>query len=541
MQKLPLGISSFETIRTDDYKYIDKTRYIYNLTKTGIYYFLSRPRRFGKSLLVSTLCELFKGKKELFEGLWIYNSDYKWKEHPVVVIDFNSIPHETPERLNENIIYSLNTIAEANAINLSAPSHGAMFKELIVKLKGKYNSKIVVLIDEYDKPIISHLGKGPEALEIAKQNRDFLKSFYGILKDNEVSASLKFVFITGVSKFSKVSIFSELNNLTDLSMLDDYSALLGYTQEELESRFEEHIAEFAKHLKLSRAEALAELKNWYNGYMFSKNGTPVYNPFSILNALNNKDLLNYWFESGTPAFLINLIKQNEYSVTDLESLELTESAFTTYDIDDLKIEALLFQTGYLTITGVRGETKKVYNLTYPNNEVRSSFTEHLLISMSAVKDRAKISKIAFLPDFLNKQDYNNFFETIKSIYAAIPYQIMPQKPAENYFHTAFYLMLASSGADVRLEEPTNHGRIDMTVEFKDKVFIIEFKCGQSAEAAIAQIKEKKYYEKYICSGAESAAPALTPPRAPRKIILIGVDFDTAEKNVREWKVMDFAV
>ena len=517
MQKLPIGIHTFETMITRGYLYVDKTQYVHRMVTQGMYYFMARPRRFGKSLLVSTLKCLFQGRKELFEGLWIAgHGEWEWEEHPVVVIDFNGIPSSNPEKLERSISSHLEEIAAGYGISLEPDYIELQFRNLILALGQKTNMPVAVLIDEYDKPIIGHLGKGKEELEIARANRDILKSYFGVLKDTTVAAALRFVFLTGVSQFSKVS-FSELNNLNDISMHDGYADMLGYTREELETCFEGYIQLLAKKLGRSENETKAELAQRYDGYRFSERNVRVYNPFSILEAFDHQRLKDYWFATGTPTFLVNVLKQEHYDLSRIEGLQVDRSIFTTFEIDNLNPEALLFQTGYLTIENVDGE---IYTLGYPNREVKTSFLKSLLFSTEGIK-RKTSSHVLRLSRYLQEQDLESFFEAVTAIFASIPYDIETKRD-EAYFHTIFYLMVSASGGKAQSSVLTNRGRIDLVVTFPDKTYIIEFKCNQSAEAGIKQIKDQGYAEKYRQSG--------------KRIILMGINFSTEKRNLAAWQV-----
>jgi hypothetical protein len=432
----------------------------------------------------------------------------------VILLDFNGITHDTPENLKISLARTLRKSAEAYAIVSDATLIKDCFKELIISLSQKTGMKVVVLIDEYDKPIIDHLGKGTKALEIARANRDILKHFLGVLKDGDVSDALRFVFITGVSKFSRVSIFSELNNLDDITMNRHYAEMLGYTQKEVETCFAEYIELFAKEHNKSPDKIIEKLKKYYNGYRFSKKEIFVYNPFSVLKSLSGQEFENYWFETGTPAFLVNLLHENRWYLPSIENMQATESVFSTYELDDLKPEALLFQTGYVTIKNVRG---RLYTFGYPNQEVKTAFLETLLYSVA--KGLSNRSRFVLLAEYPFLEDINAFIETVKAIFASIPYT-NEIKRDEAYFHTLFYLMVCASGADADSEVLTSEGRIDLVIEFSDKFYIIEFKCNQSAEAAIKQIEEKNYALKYKQKG--------------KKTILMGINFDSEKRNIAEW-------
>jgi len=508
---------------TGNFVYVDKTRYIYEMARIPQgFYFLSRPRRFGKSLLVSTLKALFESKKELFKGLWIENSHWQWQPHRVVQIDFNGVKSSDAKALEKSLLITLDQIAAQHGVVLKAELLASKFIELFLELQAKYQEKIVVLIDEYDKPIITHLGEGDAGLQIARQNRAVLKELFGVLKEARVSAMLRFVFITGVSKFSKVGIFSDLNNLKDLSMHEGYAELLGYTKDELGSYFSDWIEEFARVRQGSRNEILRQLQDWYNGYRFTKKPAQVYNPFSILNVLSEYDFKTFWFETGTPSFLVHLIKEKDYSIPNIEKLQVQEMTFSTYDLDNLRLEALLFQTGYVTIQDYDGI---LFHLGYPNQEVKTAFLSYIYHNLVELADTTLQAQFSRLHQYLAQEDLEQFIETTNAILAAIPYtqirgQATPEKN-EQYYHTVFYLMVAASGVLVHTEPLSSHRRMDIAVEFKDKVYVIELKCNQSADAAIRQIHEKRYHEKYLQSS--------------RKIHLLGINFSTTERRIVDWR------
>lgn len=519
-KKLPIDIQAFEIMRGEDYLYVDKTHDIYRMATQGRFYFLSRPRRFGKSLLVSTLKCLFQGRKELFEGLWITeHSEWEWKKHPVVLIDFSDIANRTPERLEGGLETTLVSIAEEHQVHLKNQLVTSKFKELILTLSRKTGMPVAVLIDEYDKPIIDHLGKGSKGLEVAKANRDILKSFFGVLKSGHLAPILRFVFLTGISRFSRVSIFSELNNLNDISMSKKYAELLGYTQEELETCFSPYIEQLAEKMTCSVEEIKTRLAHKYNGYRFSKKEVRVYNPFSILKAFNEMELQDYWFETATPTFLVNYLMQERYNLPKLDELKVSHTIFGTFELERLFPEALLFQTGYLTVTDVHNN---VYTLDYPNQEVKTAFSESLFLALTEGADRTISSHVLQLAGHLEREDFDAFFETMTAIFASIPYTINAKRD-EAYFHTIFYLMISASGANADCEPLTSEGRIDLAVEFADKVYLIEFKCNQNAKTAIQQIRNKRYAERYRQSG--------------KKRILMGINFSTEQRNLSEWDVV----
>ncbi|MCP4347395.1 MAG: ATP-binding protein [Desulfobacterales bacterium] len=515
---LPAGVQVFEKMITGNFLYVDKTRYIYEMVRPPqAFFFLARPRRFGKSLLVSTLDSLFKGQKELFKDLWIEKSDWQWKKHPVIKVDFSQINSKTPEQLEESLIFNIHRLSKEHNIDNSSRSLPDCFVRYIVELSKKHNENAVILIDEYDKPLIDHLGKGEDHLSVAKENRDILKQFFGVLKGGDVSSVLRFVFITGISKFARVSIFSDLNNLDDISMQEEYDAILGYTDDELLSLFDTHIYQLKNKLNLEREETIKRIQNWYNGYRFTDSKTKVYNPFSVIKLFQKRKFENFWFETATPSFLLNLIKEQEYPVPDIENLLLSRENFTVYDIEDLQLEPLLFQTGYISIQHF---DDILYKMGYPNQEVKVSFLSYLYHHFVRIKNKRIHSAYKLLHIYLDEKRIEDFIETVKSILASIPYtQIASQ--GEDYYHTAFYLMLSASGALVRTEVLTSQGRLDIAVEFDDKVYVIELKCNQSSEKAVRQILDKKYYEKYMKTG--------------RNIYLMGIGFDTEKRTIEDWQ------
>jgi len=519
LKRLPVGIQAFETFASRNCVYVDKTEHILRMTDEGMFYFLSRPRRFGKSLLVSVLRCLFLARREMFDGLRIAEpGKWEWKAHPVITIDFNEISHDTPDNFRLSLTEALTDMAEAQGITLRRSLSGGKLRELILALSRNAGMPVVILVDEYDKPIIDHLGRGEAAMKIARANRDILKSLLGVLKGADVSPLLRFVFITGVSKFSRVSIFSELNNLSDITMNPRYADLLGYTREEMETCLAPHIARFAGETGMTEAEVMKKLEQRYDGYRFSRKNIKVYNPFSVLSALAETDFRNYWFETGTPTFLVNLLREKSWHLPEIESTKVTESVFSTYDIDDLKPEALLFQTGYLTIKNVR---ERIHSLGYPNHEVRTAFLEVLLRSVTKGATGTGISKFVLLSEHLREENFDAFFETVTAIFAAIPYTLNTNRD-EAYFHTLFYLMVSAAGADVRNEVLSCRGRTDLVAEFHDSVHIMEFKCDRSANAAIRQIRDRGYAERYTGGG--------------KKIFLLGISFSTEKRIPTEWKV-----
>ncbi len=514
MKTLPIGIYTFEKMIQGNHLYVDKTEYILRLITGGTYYFLSRPRRFGKSLLVSTLNEIFSGNKDLFQGLFIYDK-IDWKPYPVIHLDLSLIPRENAEMLKTGLLQFCQDMAAENQLELSSEHYSAAFAELIRKLAQSSQQNVVILIDEYDKPIVDRITD----LQTAQANREVLKYFYEIIKGSD--RYVKFVFLTGVSKFSKVSVFSGLNNLDDLTLDSRYACLLGYTQQELENCFAEHIQRFCEEEQIDRERLLDKIKHWYNGY--SWNGKDrVYNPCSVLSLFGKHAFRNYWFSTGTPSMLIKLIKTFKQDVTEFEHQCVPDIVFDSYDIDKINVLALLFQTGYLTISAIAKDEDfgLEYTLRYPNSEVKDAFLVYLFESFTT-HDLSDIQIMANrLRRSLRQEDMEEFMTLMRSMFAKIPYTLHIQEEA--YYHSLFYMVLALMGVEIDLEVLTDKGRVDGVLVFEDKIYVIEFKYGKAGtkletltKKAIKQIQKKKYAERFL--------------NDQRKRILLGVGF--VEKEI----------
>jgi hypothetical protein len=506
MKYLPIYTSSFEPLISNNYIYVDKTRDIYRLFSEGNkhYYFLSRPRRFGKTLLISTLKELFLGNRELFKGLWIESSDWQWEKHPVIHLDFGSIAHNTVEQLTSSFSWNLTTIARSYEIDVSeAPTPQDKFKELVVQLAKK--QKVVVLIDEYDKPILDHL----KDIEQAKAQRDALKSFYDVLKG--LDEYLRAIFITGVTKFAKTSLFSGLNNLNDITIDPKAAALLGYTQQEIVTHFTEYAVALAKDAKIPLETALHDIKTWYNGYQFSEQPIKVYNPFSVGYCLEKKKFSNYWYESGTPTFLINMLRSQYSELEDIRELEIDTDSLGAFDIEQIPLIPLLFQAGYLTFSSYNDETKK-FKLNYPNFEVAASFKRFLVMSL-AYTDRITVdTSRSKLVRALKQQDLAVFCKVLQALFSHIPYTLHIDKEA--YYHSLFQFLMSLLALEAHSEVITNQGRIDTVIAIDDLLYIFELKLNKPISKALEQIEERKYYERYSLHH--------------KNIILVGLVFNTKE-------------
>ena len=510
MQKLPVGIQDFEGLRRGGYLYVDKTKDVYKLASGGKYYFLSRPRRFGKSLLVSTLKELFEGSKELFEGLWIENH-WDWeKNNPVLHIPFSSLGYKSLG-LERALHEFLDDFIREHELDVDEEALELKFRETLRRLSAK-EGPVALLIDEYDKPIIDYLGK---EIARAQENQQVLKKFYSVIKDSD--PWLRMVFITGVSKFSRVSIFSDLNNLNDITMSPRHSTLLGYTEEELEQFFAEHLRDFSEETGMSTEEALTQIKNWYNGYSWDGRKF-VYNPFSILLLFYNGTFSNYWFKTATPTFLIDLIKEKQYY--NFDGMEVGESFFEAFQISkDIPTGALLFQTGYLTVKKYDSKTR-LYTLGYPNREVKESMLEYLLGAFAKLEPGLGSKPVQDARRALQAEDFELLKDTLNRILYNLPHQLYEDK--ERVYHLLIHIFFDYIGIDIHSEVNTARGRADVLVELDDKVYAIEFKIDQSAQEALSQIKERGYLDKYRSSG--------------KKLIAMGINFSTEKREVEEFAV-----
>jgi hypothetical protein len=553
IKKLPIGLQGFEDIRTNNYIYVDKTKYFYELIESGKIYFLSRPRRFGKSLTLDTFKCLFEGKKELFEGLYIYDK-WDWsKTYPVIHIEFGGYKIESIDDLNDNIILLLKEMAKKYSVTLEKGPYFSVFRELILSLYEKYG-QVVVLIDEYDKPILDNINDE----KIATNIREGLKKFYEVLK--VLNTRLRFLFITGVSKFTKTSIFSGLNNLYDITLEDKYSAICGYTQSELEFYFKDYLQDVD----------LETLKNWYNGYFWGKSekllqqkeSVSVYNPYDILLFFAGNNVFDvYWFNTGIPEFLTKLLIQNRYFIPNLESVEIAKPSLEVFDVNTIDVNTLLFQTGYLTIKNIKQkESLIVYELSYPNFEVKTALNSYIIPYYLAGKEDSSIGSIIIkLYDAFTSEKIDDVIKILKSVYASIPYSWIVNSKLneyEGYYAIIFYSLMQATGLECKTEEETNLGRIDLTIKTQKTIYIMEFKVAKSTRTnakkekslkskskknkavqkqskssktngaliAIKQILEKKYYEKYLNKN--------------KKIVLIGIEFSKKLRNIKDYKTKE---
>jgi hypothetical protein len=498
MKALPIGIQDFEKLRNANAVYVDKTKHIWNLVATSTVYFLSRPRRFGKSLLVNTLEELFQGKKQLFEGLYIYDK-WDWsKTYPVIHLDFAGMAYSSAEELKFSLSKFLELEAKRNNVEIDKELPLSMkFIQLIERLQEKAGEKVVILVDEYDKPLMDNFEKKEVYLDIKRT----LHEFYQVIKLSD--KHLRFVFLTGVSKFSGLSVFSGLNNLNDITMNYKYATICGYTQEELESNFKEYIEEAGKYLEINYDETIRMIKHWYNGYSWDGK-LFVYNPFSTLLFFDNKKFEEYWFETGTPTFLIEQIKKNNDLNFFTKGIKTESNSLRRYGSDKVETIALLFQTGYLTIKkeeATKGITQ--YTLDFPNIEVKAAFLDSLVEEYCFRESNGIKGINESIAKALKEKSSEGLQKSLTELFANIPYDLATKK--ESYYHSLFLVAARLSGFETIAEEHTDKGRIDAVLKKDNNVIVVEIKYSKDNKTdkiikeAMEQIKDKKYYEKYIGS------------------------------------------
>ena len=509
MQKLPIGIQHFPSLREEGYLYVDKTEHIHQLINTGKFIFLSRPRRFGKSLLISTLQQLFLGNKSLFTGLWIEDK-IEWKPRPVLTINFNDLDYRE-QSLATALTNHMDHLAAEHGLQLQAEHYRDKFHDLIVHLSSE--QKLVLLIDEYDRAITDLLGDEQKVAEHVTT----LKNFYSVLKST-AAEHIHWCMLTGISKYGKMSIFSDLNNLLDITTDARFATLLGYTQQELEAYFPDRIDALAESYAVSRPEILEAIRFWYNGFSWDGKQT-VYVPFSTLVFFEQQSFENHWFATATPSFFIKLLEKSQVPAYELGEVFADNKLLETADINNIGAIAMLFQTGYLTIKekipSIHGTQ---YRLGYPNHEVEQSFQQHLLADyLQRPVDLLYSTLTNRLQKVLRKGDIEEFILILNTVFANIPHTI--HLPYEAYYHSLVYLILSLLGFTVNPEKITSQGRIDAVLELPDKVYIVEFKMS-TAQIALDQIKARGYDKPYRASG--------------KPIILLGIAFDKEQRVISDW-------
>jgi len=514
----PIGIQTFEKIRKGGFLYVDKTKYIYDVCHPGQFVFLSRPRRFGKSLLTSTFDAYFSGKKELFKGLAIEKLETEWKHYPVLHFDLSDIKKGTTEECELNLHSQLEDFERTYGCEKGSEDLTIRFRELVKNISRKTESQVAVLIDEYDAPLLTVLHDS-ERLE---PMRTLLQSFYSPLK--KLDQYLRFVFITGISKFSQLSIFSQLNNLNNISMLPQYAGICGITEQELKDNFQEGITELGKVNNMTKDEVLAKLKLKYDGYRFSRNAEGVYNPFSLLSAMDNRDFNNYWFSTGTPTFLVKMMKRFHTDLTKLDGSEAGADDFDAPTENMHSVLPLFYQSGYLTIKGYDPILSN-YTLGYPNEEVKVGLM-HALLPFYVVKDPVEARTAAgkmYLA--LRKDDIDEALEAARAFFAGIPYQegtLQDAPTSEGHFTAMLYVMFSFLNVYVYTQVRTAKGRMDILMKTDTTIYVMELKLDGTVEEALRQIDDKGYAIPYEADG--------------RRIVKVGIRFSSEERTITEWKI-----
>ena len=513
-RKLPIGIQSFEDLRRNNYLYVDKTELIYQLTTGGKTYFLSRPRRFGKSLLMSTLEAYFLGKKELFTGLAMETLETEWKEYPVLHLDLNARNYDSKEALFAILNQHLEKWETKYGDEKKDRSPEERFSYLLEKIHEASGSQVVILIDEYDKPLLQTIGNE----KLQEQYKNILKAFYGVLKSAD--AHLRFVFLTGVTKFGQVSVFSDLNQLKDISMDARYATICGITDKELRRDFQPELEALAANDGLTYEEVCQKMKRMYDGYHFRHNMEGLYNPFSVLNALDSAEFGSYWFSTGTPTFLVQLLKKTDYDLRNIEGIELLVNQFADYRADADYPIPVIYQSGYLTIKGYDKEFQS-YTLGFPNEEVKYGFLNFLVPYYTGVSSNENLFNIRHFVNELRSGDANAFLTRLRAFFAGIPYELNDK--TERHYQAIFYLVFCLLGQYIDVEERSTKGRADAVVKTNDYIYVFEFKLDGNVDEALKQIDEKGYLLPYSVD--------------ERQLMKIGVSFDSTERNIGEWKIV----
>ena len=513
-RKLPIGIQTFEKIRRGGYLYVDKTELVWQLASSSVPNFLSRPRRFGKSLLLSTFESYFEGKKELFEGLAIEKLEERWEKYPVLHLDLNAEKYDTPESLNAILSYQLTQWEAIYGKGEDETTLSNRFKGVIQRAYEKTGKGVVVLVDEYDKPLLQAIHNE----ELLESYRVMLKAFYGVLKSND--RYLRFVFLTGVTKFSQVSVFSDLNQLNDISMSKAYATICGLTKQELHDNFAPELEALAEENDQTFDEVMETMTQQYDGYHFHQKGEGMYNPFSVLNAFDKQEFGSYWFQTGTPTFLVKSLQKADYDLrTLMDGVEASASTFTEYRAEENNPIPLIYQSGYLTIKGFDKEFK-IYTLGFPNDEVRYGFLNFLVPFYTSVTDDKKNFYIGRFVQELRKGDIDSFMHRFEAFFADFPYELNDK--TERHYQVIVYLIFKLMGQFTQAEVHSAKGRADAIVQTPKYVYIFEFKLNGTAEEALRQINDKGYSEPFKGDS--------------RQVMKIGVEFSAETRNVKRWLV-----
>lgn len=513
-RKLPVGIQSFEKLRSEGFLYVDKTAFVYQLAKAGNPCFLSRPRRFGKSLLLSTFEAYFLGKKELFRGLAVEQLEQDWFEYPVLHLSLNAEKYDSRERLANMLESQLALWEERYGITDINISYSIRFMTVIRRACEQTGRRVVVLIDEYDKPLLRSFDNG----ELQEEFRETLTAFYTVLKDAD--PWLQFVFITGVTKFAQMGIFSTLNQLNDISLVPSYSALCGMTYTEIQDNFKPELERLAEASDMTREEAMEQMTRLYDGYRFSyRSPERMYNPFSVLNALNNKIFQNYWFASGTPTFLVEMLQKTDFDLRKMDGIEVMETSLSDDRANINNPIPMVYQSGYLTIKDYDKEFH-IYTLGFPNEEVKYGFLNFATSFYSCVSENETSFYIGHFVRELRTGDVETFLTRLRAFFADFPYELNTK--TERHYQVVFYLVFKLMGQFIQSEVRSAIGRADAVVKTRDYIYVFEFKLDGTAEEALKQIDEKEYLIPYISGGCQ--------------LVKVGVSFDAEKRNLGEWLI-----
>ena len=508
----PIGIQNFEKIRKEGYAYVDKTALIYRLVKKGSYYFLSRPRRFGKSLLISTLDAYFLGKKELFNGLAMEKLEKDWIRRPVLHLDLNIGKYDAPDSLDKILEEAISKWEVLYGTGVGESTLALRFKGIVERACQQSGQRVAILVDEYDKPLLQAIGNE----NLQREYRNTLKPFYGVLKT--MDGCIQFAILTGVTKFGKVSVFSDLNNLIDISMDEPFISLCGMTEQEIHDNFEEDLHELAAAQKMTYEEVGAELKKYYDGYHFVENSEGIYNPFSVLNTFFKMKFGSYWFETGTPTYLVELLKRNHYDLERMATEETNSDVLNSIYGDEQPIP-VIFQSGYLTIKSY-DKRFGLYRLGFPNKEVEEGFINFLMPFYTRFNKIEAPFEIQKFVHEIETGQLDAFFNRLKSFLADTPYELISEQ--ERHYQNVLFIIFKLVGFYTEVEYPPSEGRVDLVLKTNDYIYIMEFKLNGSAEEALQQIHDEHYAQPFQSD--------------KRKIFKIGVNFSSKTRNIEKWIV-----
>ena len=514
LQNLPVGVQDFEKLRRGNYRYVDKTALIYKLVNEGCCYFLSRPRRFGKSLLLSTLEAYFLGRKDLFHGTAIENLENDWDVYPVLHLDLNTAKFYEPGTLSDKLNTSLTQWEKIYNTDCPSKDFGIRFEYVIQRAFEKTGKQVVILVDEYDKPLLETINN--QVLQ--DDYRATLKGFYGALKS--MDACIKFAMLTGVTKFGKVSIFSDLNNLDDISLDSDYFNICGIDEQELHCQLDPYVQRLASKNHFSVDEAYEQLKLYYDGYHFTEDTPGMYNPFSLLSALKKRKIGHYWFDTGTPTYLVDMIRKKDYNLEELSQDEVSADVLSSIDLASENPIPVIYQSGYLTIKGYDHEFE-IYKLGFPNKEVKSGFLRYLMPSYMSLSNKDAGFQVNSFVSEIRRGDTDAFMDRLKGFFANTPYELIQN--LENHYQNVLFILCTLCGLYTKAEYHTCAGRIDMTIETDRFVYVFEFKLNRSVREALAQIRDNNYAESFASSG--------------KQVICIGANFSDKVRNLDSYQAV----